>query len=120
MFYQVSILTAYLDLQGKCVEKSRIAEVVVYMSMSGYEMDGLKVLIADIWENGAYPFALDIQILRDVDRALYGKDFVITSDSIILDHCASWANLTAECVGRKGKQGIWVWSEERNNKDTEN
>lgn len=80
----------------------------------------LKVLIADIWENGAYPFALDIQILRDVDRALYGKDFVITSDSIILDHCASWANLTAECVGRKGKQGIWVWSEERNNKDTEN
>lgn len=31
-----------------------------------------------------------------------------------------WVNLTAECVGRKGKQGIWVWSEEWNNKGTEN
>ncbi len=71
----------------------------------------LKGLIADIMEDGAYPFTLDIQILRDVDRALYGKEFVITSDSIILDHCVSWVNLTAECMERKGRQGIWVWSE---------
>ena len=68
------------------------------MSNSG----GLKVRIADIWETGAYPFALDVQILREVDRALYGKDFMITSDSIILDHCANWVNLTAECMDRKG------------------
>jgi len=71
----------------------------------------LKGLIADIMEDGAYPFTLDIQILRDVDRALYGKEFVITSDSIILDHCVSWVNLTAECMKRKGRQGIRVWSE---------
>ena len=70
----------------------------------------LKALIADTSEAGAYPFALDIQILREVDRALYGKDFVITSDSIILDHCASWVNLTADCMERKKKQGIRVWS----------
>ena len=69
----------------------------------------LKALIADIMEAGAYPFHLDIKILRGVDRALYRKDFVITSDSIILDHCASWVNLTAECMGRKGKQGLRVW-----------
>ena len=69
----------------------------------------LKALIADIMEAGAYPFHLDIKILRGVDRARYRKDFVITSDSIILDHCASWVNLTAECMGRKGKQGLRVW-----------
>ena len=69
----------------------------------------LKGLISDIKEAAAYPFGLDIQILRDVDRTLYGKDYVITSDSIVLDHCASWVNLTAECMGRKGKQGIQVW-----------
>ncbi len=80
----------------------------------------LKALIADIRENGAYPFDLDIRILRDVDRELYGKDFVITSDSIILDHCVSWVNLMAECMNRKGKQGIRVWSGEGNKKDTGN
>ena len=60
----------------------------------------LKALIADVGER--YAFTLDIRILRDVDRALYGKDFMITSDSIILDHCANWVNLTAECMDRKG------------------
>ena len=49
----------------------------------------LKALIADIAESGGYSFDLDIQILRDVDRTLYDKELVITSDSIILDHCVS-------------------------------
>ena len=69
----------------------------------------LKALIADIAESGGYTFHPDIQILEDVDRALYCKERVISSDSIILDHCVSWVNLTAECMNRKGKQGIRVW-----------
>ena len=68
----------------------------------------LKSLVADIAEE-AGAFDLDIQILRDVDRALYGKELVITSDSVILDHCGSWVNLMAECMRRKGKEGIRVW-----------
>ena len=68
----------------------------------------LKTLIADAAEKG-FSFALDIQILRDVDRSLYGKEHVITSDSIILDHCLSWVNLTAECLKQTGKSAIQVW-----------
>ena len=68
----------------------------------------LKSLIADIAEETG-SFDLDVQILRDVDRALYEKELVITSDSIILDHCISWVNLTEECMKQKGKQGIQVW-----------
>ena len=64
----------------------------------------LKVMIADIADGS---FELDIQILRNVDRALYGKECVITSDSVILDHCKSWVNLAVECMKRK--QGIRVW-----------
>ena len=67
----------------------------------------LKSLIADLGE--AYPFELDIQVLRDVDRTLYGKACVITSDAIILDHCESWVNLTAACMKRKGIQGKRVY-----------
>ena len=65
-------------------------------------------LIAETAEQNK-SFDLDIRILRDVDRTLYGKEGVITSDSIILDHCTSWFNLTSECLRRKGKQSICVW-----------
>ena len=68
----------------------------------------LKARIADIAEEMGSP-ELDIQILRDVDRMLYDKEFVITSDSIILDHCGSWVNLSAECVKQTGHPVIQVW-----------
>ena len=68
----------------------------------------LKSLIAETAES-KYCYDLDIRILRDVDRALYGMEGVITSDSIILDHCSSWINLTSECLKRKNKQAICVW-----------
>lgn len=70
----------------------------------------LKALIADIGES--YPFKLDIWIQRDVDRTLYEKENVVTSDSIILDHCLSWVNLTAECMNRLRREALRVW--ERN------
>ena len=68
----------------------------------------LKVLIAETAEEGC-SFDLDIQIMRDVDRELYGKEYVITSDSIILDRCLSWVNLTEECLKREGKSALQVW-----------
>lgn len=68
----------------------------------------LKALIADTAED-KYSFDLDISILRDVDRSLYGKEYVITSDSIILHQCISWVNLSEECLKKTGKQGIRVW-----------
>lgn len=67
----------------------------------------LKAHIADIGEK--YPFALDIQIRKDVDRELYGKENVITSDSVILDNCKSWINLTPKCLKKHGRQALKVW-----------
>ena len=67
----------------------------------------LKALTADIGE--AYAPELDIQILRDVDRSLYEKENVITSDSVILDHCKSWVNLAAECLRKTGAEYFQVW-----------
>ena len=72
----------------------------------------LKALIADNGEN--YPFTLDIQILKDVDRALYEKDNVITSDSIILDHCRSWVNPMPMCLAQRGLQGLRIWPDDLN------
>ena len=69
----------------------------------------LKALIAEAGEG--YPFTLDIRIRKNVDRELYAKECVITSDSIILDRCGSWINLAARCLERKGGNVIRVWQE---------
>ena len=50
-----------------------------------------------------------IQIRKDVDRELYGKENVITSDSVILDNCKSWINLTPRCLEKLGKEALKVW-----------
>ncbi len=67
----------------------------------------LKALMADAGED--YAFALDIQVIKQVDRKLWEKENVITSDSIILDHCKSWVNLMKLCVEEQGIKTIRVW-----------
>ena len=69
----------------------------------------LKALIAELAVE--YPFDLDIQIQKDVDRDLYEKENVISSDSIILDRCLSWINLAALCMERQNRQGLRVWDD---------
>ena len=54
-------------------------------------------------------FALDVRVQAKVDQALFGKEYVISSDSVVLDHCASWVNLTRRCMELKGRQAIRVW-----------
>ncbi len=67
----------------------------------------LKGLLAEAGES--YPFSLDIQIRKDVDLALYEKGNVITTDSVILDHCMSWVNLMALCLRKHGGKVLRVW-----------
>ena len=67
----------------------------------------LKSLIADVGEE--YSFEPDIRIIRDVDRFLYNKENVITTDSIILDHCISWINLVSECMKESGNKSVNIW-----------
>nr|MCR5783790.1 DUF434 domain-containing protein [Clostridia bacterium] len=67
----------------------------------------LKTLLAEIAEQMACE--LDIQIIDDVDRVLWRKENVITSDAIILDHCLSWVNVLDECTKKHGKKVLQVW-----------
>ena len=96
----------------QALQKARISKATILLDEPVSNSGRLKALIADIGEE--FGFGLDIQILRDVDRSLYGRENVITSDSVVMDHCVSWVNLAAECVKGEGKRGIRVWSPERN------
>ena len=100
----------------RILQKARISKAVILLDEPVSNSGRLKSLIADIGIN--FSFGLDIQILRNVDRSLYGKENVITSDSVILDHCASWANPAAECMKETGARGIRVWDDNRSIEQT--
>ena len=70
----------------------------------------LKTLLAERGEG--YPFGLDIQLLKAVDSALWDKDNVITTDSIILDRCRGWFNLMKNCAEKHGAETLCVWEKE--------
>ena len=94
------------------LQKAAVQKVNILLDEPVSNSGRLKALIAGIGEN--YPFTLDIQILKDVDRALYEKDNVITSDSIILDHCRSWVNPMPMCLAQRGLQGLRIWPDDLN------
>ena len=94
-------------LMMQTLQEARISKATILLDEPVSNSGRLKLVIAEIGEE--FAFALDIQILRDVDRSLYGKGNVITTDSVIMDHCIGWVNLAAECMKAKGNQGICVW-----------
>ena len=91
------------------LQEGRISKATILLDEPVSNSGRLKALIADIGEE--FAFGLDIQILRDVDRSLYGRENVITSDSVILDHCVSWVNLAAECLKETGAQCVRLWDD---------
>ena len=95
----------------QALQKARISKATILLDEPVSNSGRLKALIADIGEE--FGFELDIQILWDVDRSLYGRENVITSDSVILDHCISWVNLAAECIKETGAQRFRLLDEER-------
>ena len=99
--------TGAIRLLFDLLSESGVGSVNILLDQPVSNSGRLKTLMAEIGE--AYPFSLDIQILKEVDRELYTKDNVITSDSIILDHCMTWVNLVEQCVERTGKQTLQVW-----------
>ena len=97
------------------LEEMEIHSATVLLDQPVSNSGRLKALIAGLAVE--YPFDLDIQIQKDVDRDLYEKENVISSDSIILDRCLSWINLAALCMERQNRQGLRVWDDQKEQVD---
>ena len=91
------------------LKEMNVATVHILLDAPVSNSGRLMALAAGVGEN--YPFHLDIQLLQDVDRALWEKENVITSDSIILDHCISWLNLMKKCMEKHRVPTIKVYND---------
>lgn len=77
------------------LQKHSIKKAVFWLDAPVSNSGRLKCKIAEIAE--AEHFDVQIEITNDVDKELYAISHVVTSDSIILDHCKGWVNLN-ECI----------------------
>ncbi len=89
------------------LKEMKVGSVHILLDKPVSNSGRLKTLIAEVGENSS--FELDIQTLNDVDKALWEKENVITSDSIILDHCRSWINLMRGCVEAGDAKTLRAW-----------
>lgn len=91
------------------LKKEGVRDAVVLLDRPVSNSGRLKGRVADTAEE--LGVKTDVRVLRGVDRELYGKDAVISSDSVILDHCAGWFNLTGMCLEAEGRTALRVWAE---------
>ena len=96
-----------IRLMCSLLQEAGVRKVNILLDQPVSNSGRLKAKIADIAQSNC--FDLDIQVRKDVDRALYDKENVITSDSVILDHCISWVNLMDVCIKKYETQGLRVW-----------
>ena len=96
-----------IRLMCSLLQEAGVRKVNILLDQPVSNSGRLKAKIADIAQSNS--FDLDIQVRKDVDRALYDKENVITSDSVILDHCISWINLMDVCIKKYETQGLRVW-----------
>lgn len=50
--------------------------------------------------SSSYHLPVEVILADDTDKVIEGKENIITGDSILLDSCASWVNLTRDIIMR--------------------
>lgn len=87
------------DIAIQCIftqlQKYSIRKAVFWLDAPVSNSGRLKCKIAEIAD--VEHFDVQIEITNEVDKKLYDLAHVVTSDSIILDHCKGWVNLN-ECI----------------------
>lgn len=86
---------------------ANIASATILLDRPVSNSGRLRALLSE--RSTAYPFDLDVRVEDGVDRLLYGKSNIISSDSVVLDNCASWVNLSQYCLELSDAQALKLW-----------
>ena len=83
-------------LIGKMLEKNKVNKVIFYLDAPVSNSGRLKQRIIELLNQ--FTFAVEVEVINNVDAVLEKLDNVITSDAIILDKCVSWINLNTKLL----------------------
>lgn len=85
-----------LKLIGKKLDEINIEEANFFLDMNVSNSGRLKSFILNHGEE--WSTKVNVELMQGVDSFLYHKERVVTSDSIILDNCKNWINLSKNIV----------------------
>ncbi len=83
-------------LIGSALAQSGIGKAVFYLDSPVSNSGRLRQCILEMLE--PLPYAVEVEVIHNVDAVLQTLGHVITSDAIILDKCVSWVNLNAGII----------------------
>jgi hypothetical protein len=90
-YHPVTETEAALVLLGSVFVELEVACARFYLDEPVSNSGRLKTRI--LAQAAAWPLPVEVHLVRDPDRELYDKSFVVTSDSAVLDRVKSWFNL---------------------------
>lgn len=85
-----------IRLIGEELRELAVEEVTFYLDAPVSNTGRLKVRLTELLKD--YPFCIKVELVNNADVILKTMDNVITQDSIILNECVSWINMTAEII----------------------
>ena len=94
-----------LALIGKTLQELSVPMVKFYLDSPVSNSGRLKTKILECSEQWGMP--VEVDLIPNVDTVLAGKERIVTGDSIILDECKSWFNLSRKII-EDHIQDVWV------------
>jgi hypothetical protein len=88
-----------IQLIGEKLAKMKISEVTFYLDAPVSNTGRLKQRIFEILS--VYSYEVNVELVNNADVILETKDYVVTSDAIILNKCHSWINLSYDITCKK-------------------
>ena len=85
-----------ITLIGRKLKSMNVAESVFYLDAPVSNTGRLKTRIFELL--GHYDYGISVELINNPDAFLKSKAYVVTSDSIILNECASWINLAESII----------------------
>lgn len=90
----------------KALEQLKIGDAVFYLDRPVSNSGRLKQYILQMAEE--YKIRIEVEVINDVDRTLYDRESVITTDAVILDRSRSWYNLNWYII-QESIQKAWIY-----------
>jgi hypothetical protein len=94
-----------LELIGKTLKKLAVPKVKFYLDSPVSNSGRLKNRIIEHSESWELP--VEVELITNVDYVLSGMERIVTSDSVILDKCKSWFNLSRKIIDNYIKDA-WI------------
>lgn len=85
-----------IHLIGEILHAMQVKEAIFYLDSPVSNTGRLKHAILQMLS--VYPYQVSAELVYNADDILEEQAYVITSDSIILNKCTSWVNLTRDII----------------------